>query len=665
MQQAPEGLTALASVLFLFLASAAAGQDEPAPRLKPPPDEQSTSLSPTILSRSSATVSVITGADLSSLGVRTITDALRIVPGMEVQKLSASESGVSVRSYGGPGSARQGILALIDGRQANNEFFGGVFWESLPVSMEEVKAIEVLRGPGSFLYGPNAMHGLVNIVTRSPLDYAEGWSSNHDVFLSAAGGSYASNVETMTYVKREGDSGLKMTICHDDIDEFQNHGDTANKLFADLRFRTRIDEDQELELSAGASRHKFNVFFPPIFVGGFQLASAIYSTESTEYYVKANYELGNSLKVQASWTHFSADGRPDLVFLPFHLVLDVADVDVQYSLVPLDHNHVTIGTGYRFAGFSTHDNDISDGRHSIGLGWLFVQDELTILKNLFVTAGARLDVHSVSGETLAPRVAVVWEFEPSTARELDGVQVVEPGQSVRATMGYGFRTPGLRDLWFDMPLNPADLNPQPAPQITVIGNRNLKPEEIRSFEIGYWGRPDRRVQAECSLYYNLYDRLFVFEGNPNLTAARQNVNREDTYGIEANIEFQLTSDIYTFANYAYEIRRDRDTHNLIPGGPQNKANVGIRVNSPKGLSGMLWVNYFDDVQFTDKKSGRSLGSVPAYTLVNAKVWYPFRFGKAEGKVFLQGFNLLDNVHREHPQGEEYGLLALAGVELAW
>src|SRR5262249_55050960 len=159
------------------------------------------------------------------------------------------------------------------------------------------------------------------------------------------------------------------------------------------------------------------------------------------------------LRVQANWTHFSADGKPDFVYMPFELVLDEADVDVQYSITPLNGNHVTLGTGYRFAGFSTRDNDVSKGRHSIGLGWVFIQDELTIGRELFVTAGARLDAHSVSGVTLAPRAAVVWEFEPSLTREVNGIAIIEPGQSVRATAGYGYRTPSLRDLWFNMPLD--------------------------------------------------------------------------------------------------------------------------------------------------------------------------------------------------------------------
>ena len=91
----------------------------------------------------------------------------------------------------------------------------------------------------------------------------------------------------------------------------------------------------------------------------------------------------------------------------------------------------------------------------------------------------------------------------------------------------------------------------------------------------------------------------------------------------------------------------------------------VRAVHDTGLSGMLWVNFFDSIEFIDKSTGTSLGRVPSYTLVNAKLWYPFRLGKADGRVFLQGFNLLDKVHREHPQGQEYGLLAMAGVEIAW
>jgi iron complex outermembrane receptor protein len=647
--------------------------DEEPPRLKPLPQEQSTSLSPTILDRSSATVSVITGPDLQMLGVRTLTDALRIIPGMEIQKISATESGVSVRGYSGPSSARQGILGLIDGRQVYNEFFGGVWWESLPVTLDGVKAIEVIRGPSSFLYGPNAMYGLVNIVTKSPLDYDDGATAHHDVFLTMAAGSYASNLETLTYVKREGDSGLKATIAHDDMDQFDGHRDTKNNLFADLRFRTKLDETQQLELSGGASQKKFDVFFPRIFLDpSNSLVAATYTTQAHEYYLKANYSLCEQLRVQASWTRFTADGQPDLVYMPFSLLLDTADLDVQYVFTPLDANRVTLGAGYRYTTFATNDFDVSDGRHATGLGWFFFQDEITIARELFFTAGARIDDHSVSGVSVSPRVALVWEFVPPTIRMVDGIAISEPGQSVRVTASYGFRDPSLRDLWFDMQIDPSGTNPPPQPgQPRVVGNKELKPEEIRSFEIGYWGRPTTRLQAECSVFYNLTDHLFAFQENLdpagifNGTVSRHNVNNEETYGVEFNVEYQLTGEVSTFGNYAYEIRGNRQTHDRIHDAPMHKANAGVRIINEKGLSGMLWMNYFDRVEFTDKNTTKPLGSVSSYALLNAKVWYPIRLGNADGKLFLQAFNLLDNVHREYIDSESYGLLALAGVEIAW
>jgi hypothetical protein len=81
---------------------------------------------------------------------------------------------------------------------------------------------------------------------------------------------------------------------------------------------------------------------------------------------------------------------------------------------------------------------------------------------------------------------------------------------------------------------------------------------------------------------------------------------------------------------------------------------------------MVWGTFFDESDFQEKgATATNLGGVPAYTLLNLKVWYPFKLGSAEGKVFLQGFNLLDNVHKEHPDGDAYGLIGSAGVELAW
>ena len=119
------------------------------------------------LLRAPSTVTIITREEIRHSGARFLTDVLRLVPGIEVQRVSSTESAVSARGYNDSSAAAQGMMCLVDGRQVYHEYLGSVLWDLIPVSLDDIDRIEVIRGPGTFLYGPNAMHGLVNIVTRT------------------------------------------------------------------------------------------------------------------------------------------------------------------------------------------------------------------------------------------------------------------------------------------------------------------------------------------------------------------------------------------------------------------------------------------------------------------------------------------------------------------
>jgi outer membrane receptor protein involved in Fe transport len=637
--------------------------------LPPAPDPVTPSGTPTLISRASATVSVLRGEDLETLGVRTFTDALRIIPGLEIQKISSTESSVSLRSYTAGSASSQGVFGLVNGRQVYNEFFGSVFWENLPVTLNEIKSIEVVRGPGSFLYGPNAMHGLINIQTRTPLEYfPDADKEAHEILFHAEGGTYQSNSESLIFVHHEGESALKVKVAHDDIAEFEGGGDTRNKSFFEAAFETRLAPDQRLLLTAGASRQDFDTLIPRTPTGPSPapiIPHSTFRTHGNEFYSQGLYVLGDAtteksssrVTVQADWNHFDAAGVPDPPYIPFTVYLDTTDLDLQYRISPLERHAVTAGTGIRYSTFTTDHSDVSLGRHATWLAWLFIQDEVELVqKELFLTAGARLDQHSTAGNSIAPRVALVWQFDYEDAKG----DIPAKAQSIRATAGSGFRDPSLRDLWFNMPLQGGG---------TIGSNRDLKPEELKSFEIGYWGRPTDWIQLEASVYYNRGDRLVAFQQAVPGVFARQNVGHEDAYGVEMNLEAQVTRDVFAFGNYSYEIRRDRDNSYVrIPGGPRNKASAGVRVLPRKenaGLGAMLWATFFDESEFQEKGGGPFLGGVPAYTLLNGRVWYPFRVGSADGKVFLEGFNMLDHRHREHADGNAYGLIGVAGVEIGW
>jgi iron complex outermembrane receptor protein len=598
------------------------------PRIAPGPR-------PVPVPQAPSTLSVLRGDELRDLGVRFFPDALRRVPGLEVIRLSSTETNVSVRGYNDDASSAQGILALVDGRQTYNEFFGSVVWESLPVSLDEIERVEVIRGPGSFVHGPNAMHGLVNIVTKSPLDYG----ARH-LHLSADAGTYESRRARFTAIRREGSTGVKATAGWDDVGQFDpRSGNAKDKRFAEARLDAELDAGHRLGLTAGGYDQKFDVLIPTLSV----LPPTFFANEAREGYAKVNWSLG-SLRAQATASHFLGDSMPgNALWTPFETTLTTADADVQYGFSPVEGHSLTAGTGYRYASFRLDDESISGGRHRTALEWVFLQDEVAIAPNAWLTAGVRVDHHSVAGTSTSPRLALVWEFEKD--------------QVLRASAGSGFRNPSLRELWFEMPVL-GGLG-------TVIGNRDLRPEQLRSFELGYSGRPGEDWRLEANVFYNLVDRLVEFRAVTPTVFQPHNVNKEETYGGEAEVEYLFADWLSAFVNYAYVVRQDRDTHDRFPAAPRHKANAGARLSLPEGITAMLWVHFFDEVVLPDPTGQQIVGAVDDYALLNARVAYRRALGRAEGCVFLEAFNLLDHDHREHPEGDGYGLLLSGGLELSW
>ncbi len=645
-------------VLGLVLAAAgtALSEAQEDSRLKDPPEDRISIRRPQPFPWATATMTVLDHDDVQDFGGRFFTDSLRRVPGLEVQRVSSTESNVSARSYNDDSSSSQGILGLLDGRQVYNEFFGGVFWETLPVTLDDIERVDVIRGPGSFLYGPNAMHGVINIQTKSPLKYADDkLVLEEELSISGSYGSYRSSTQSITYVRRESAFGFKGKVVRDDIDEFQPAGRNAkDKTFLDLRYEMLLgaDPNHRLDVGLGASRQKFNVLIPTFGSPPFQVPAAEFATEGREEFLRVLYTIGSLkswglLRVNATFTHFDASSVPSGVYAPFSVVLDSSDLDVQYSHEIIPRNLVTAGAGVRSASFDTDDQDVSNGRHGTALGWVFLQDEITLHPALRLTLGARLDHHSVTGNAVSPRLAAVWRLQEKE----------EGGHYLRASAGYGFRNPSLRELWFNMPV--------PSAGGAVLGNKQLDPEQMRAFELGYWAQPIPKLRYTANAYYNLVDRLVQFlQEAPGTPVFRPfNVDNDEAFGGELEIEVQATRWLYGFANYSYEIRRNRDTGVRNPSGPRHKGTLGARITPLDGLTGCLWATGFDDVEFVNP-DGSFIGSTDGYILLNARIAYK-PFEKNESLVFVQAFNLLDHDHREHPQGDRYGMLFLAGVEARW
>jgi iron complex outermembrane receptor protein len=117
------------------------------------------------IAHAAAAIFVITGEDIRRSGVRTIADALRLAPGVQVTRTNAQSYTVTVRGLGG-----DKLEVLMDGRSVYTPLTSTVFWDVLDTFLPDIERIEVIRGPGATLWGANAVNGVINIVTRNARD---------------------------------------------------------------------------------------------------------------------------------------------------------------------------------------------------------------------------------------------------------------------------------------------------------------------------------------------------------------------------------------------------------------------------------------------------------------------------------------------------------------
>ena len=144
----------------------------------------------------SAAVYVITHDDIERSGVTSIPEALRLAPGVEVARIDSSKWSIGIRGFGSRLS--RSVLVLIDGRTVYTTLIAGTYWEVQDYLLEDIDRIEVIRGPGGTIWGPNAVNGVINIITKSSKD-------THGEYVSMGGG----NIEQGFVNSRYGSGGGK------------------------------------------------------------------------------------------------------------------------------------------------------------------------------------------------------------------------------------------------------------------------------------------------------------------------------------------------------------------------------------------------------------------------------------------------------------------------
>ena len=160
---------------------------------------------PTSAFKTAAAVYVITGEDIRRSGATSIPEALRMAPGVEVARIDGSKWAIGIRGFGS--RLTRSVLVLIDGRTVYTPLLDGTYWEVQDTMMEDVDRIEVIRGPGGTIWGPNAVDGVINVITKSSKDthgtqVTAGTGNEEQGFLNARyGGGDGKGLDYRVYVK--------------------------------------------------------------------------------------------------------------------------------------------------------------------------------------------------------------------------------------------------------------------------------------------------------------------------------------------------------------------------------------------------------------------------------------------------------------------------------
>lgn len=598
---------------------------------------------------------MITDEDIRHSGATDIPTILRWIPGLDVMQMSGATFNVSARGDNQPFANKMQVL--VDGRSIFNDVQSVVFWKAIPVTLPEIKRIEVLKGPASSIYGFNAFDG---IITKSP-DEMKGTT------VQFGGGELGTISSAAVHANKIGDFGYRLSIGRDQNQQWRNRNALAfrsNKFHVQTEYA--LPSDAKLLLSGGLV--DVNRYDGPIG----EIVSP--SGRPSLGFANASYERKNFF-LSGWWSSFQDTSTPTTnpLLANFIRVTDregnpvqsftsnTYNLEAQHALEFGASHRLTYGIHYRHISLSSNATDAFSRQDRLGL---YLEGEWRATQSLTLVAGTRYNLSTFINPTVSPRVALIYQ--------------VSPDHTFRVSGSVAYRPPTLFETHQDL----RAITTPPGITTVVQGSRMLEPEQMISYEAGYQGWFFKhRLRLRADLFFNHISDL-ITNRNSSLTTALfvNDRGQADIYGGEAGVEFIATSWLTGFANYSYQEIGQSFLGTARRGAPRFKYNVGLRGDWENGWSGEAVLHHVGAATypvaatFTDLAPLGVIAPDPrvgSYNLVNLRGAYKFWQEKAEAgylrdaEVALTAFSALNDKHKEHPLGDQIGSRVMGWVTVRY
>ena len=356
-------------------------------------------------------VHVITREDILRTGVRTLPEALRLAPGVDVAQMSPSGWAVGVRGEAGRFSNK--LQVLVDGRSVFSPLYSGVLWEAERVPLEDVERIEIIRGPAGAVWGANAVNGVINVITR------EAGRTKGDLVVANAGTDGSDRLLLRHEMGLSPTSQMRVYAQADRQGGFEDaHGHQINNSARGETVGMRWDQSQtdgtHLSLQGQLLQSIKHGDVPlPTFLSPGAPLETLQSVEKAMVMASLEKPLSaeSELRMQTVLQNQSIRQKGYVDFKA-----QAVDLDVQHRWHPRDSGHDIIwGVGVTW--YQDHVESIpvltfSPDHRTLVNTRLFAQHEYSLIPDrLVLTYGARIEHDPYSGTQASPDARLLWKID--------------------------------------------------------------------------------------------------------------------------------------------------------------------------------------------------------------------------------------------------------------
>jgi len=536
-----------------------------------------------------AVTTVITAQDIEAMGARDLDEVLETVPGLHVTRVGLAYSPVYViRGIYSPTNPE--VLILINGISIKSLDSGdrGLAWAGMPVQM--IERVEVIRGPGSAVYGADAFSGVINIITKQANDIA-------GTELGGRHGSFDTYDTWLIHGSDWGDTEIAFSLEYQDTNgqheainsDFQSSLDALLGTQASFApgevnlgrrgLDTRLDLAHKNWRLRASYQGRRDVESGVGVIGAIDPLSAMQSDRlgadlTYQSYAIKNWEILNSLSIYEQRTRVnvwilppgtaSLAGNNQFAVYPDGIIsqpdLSERRINAQLSgfYSGFKRHKVRLGIGYSYEDmyevkFATNIGvdrqgrpilpgspvvDLTDSPFSlipeeIRKNWyVFVQDTWYITDTWGLSLGVRYDDYSDFGHTLNPRLAFIWQ--------------VYTDLNVKLMYGRAFRAPAFRELYITN-------------NGLAVGNQNLDAEKLENWELAFdWMVTDRLHLGLTTYMFNIEDKISIIPIPDSPFSTYANLNEWRGRGFELEARWKVNSITGILFNFAQANVKESD-----------------------------------------------------------------------------------------------------------